>query len=227
MNLDEFHHGIRAAREVLTRQGASGAIVIMGSQSILGSFPPQTLDDRLLMSAEVDVMPVAGDEREIERLSDFLHGSLGQDSFFQESNGFHVDGISIETAVLPNGWVHRLIPEVDPASGATGWCLDPHDLAVAKLIAGRPKDVDFVQLLIEARLVDPAVVDDAIASINDDRSTAASARLARMAATGLPEKERLAWHRNRQQALRDRMVRTSEQSPAELLAHLLDSLAEE
>jgi len=227
VNLDEFHHGIRAAREVLTRQGASGAIVIMGSQSILGSFPPQTLDDRLLMSAEVDVMPVAGDEREIERLSDFLHGSLGQDSFFQESNGFHVDGISIETAVLPNGWVHRLIPEVDPASGATGWCLDPHDLAVAKLIAGRPKDVDFVQLLIEARLVDPAVVDDAIASINDDRSTAASARLARMAATGLPEKERLAWHRNRQQALRDRMVRTSEQSPAELLAHLLDSLAEE
>lgn len=91
MNLDEFHHGIRAAREVLTRKGASGAIVIMGSQSILASFPPKTLDRRLLMSAEVDVMPVARDGGEIERLADQLHGSLGQDSNFQELHGFHVD----------------------------------------------------------------------------------------------------------------------------------------
>jgi len=227
VNLEEFHHSIRAACEVLTRQGASGAIVIMGSQSVLGSFPPLTLDRRLLMSAEVDVMPVAKDEHEIERLSDFLHGSLGQDSYFQETNGFHVDGISIETAVLPKGWVHRLIPEVDPASGATGWCLDPHDLAAAKLIAGRPKDLDFVQVLIDARLVDPAVVDDAIASISDDRSTAASGRLAKMAATGLPDTERSVWHRRREQALRDRMTRTSEKSPAELLAQLLDSLDKE
>ena len=32
MNLEQFHHSIRAAREVLRSEGASGAIVIMGSQ---------------------------------------------------------------------------------------------------------------------------------------------------------------------------------------------------
>ena len=109
MNLEEFHHGIRAAREVLTREGASGALVIMGSQSILAAFSPTALDRRLMMSAEVDVMPVALEVVEIERLSDYLHGALGQDSYFQQTHGFHVDGISIETSVLPAGWVHRLI----------------------------------------------------------------------------------------------------------------------
>ncbi len=106
------------------------------------------LDGALMMSAEVDIMPIAADRHEIDRLSDFLDGSLGQESRFHESFGFHVDGISFETSVLPDGWIDRLIPEVDPSSGATGWCLDPHDLAVAKLIAGRPKDNDFVDILI-------------------------------------------------------------------------------
>jgi uncharacterized membrane protein len=88
LNLEEFHHGIRAAREVVSREGASGALVIMGSQSILAAFPTVVLDRRLLMSAEVDIMPVAANAGEIERLSDYLHGALGQDSYFQETHGF-------------------------------------------------------------------------------------------------------------------------------------------
>lgn len=87
MNLDEFHHGIRAAREIISREGASGALVVMGSQSILAAFPTASLDSRLLMSAEVDIMPVAADAGEIARLSDYLHGAAGQDSLFQETHG--------------------------------------------------------------------------------------------------------------------------------------------
>jgi hypothetical protein len=139
VNLEQFHHGIRAARDVLRHHGASGALVIMGSQSILASYSAMVLDRELMMSAEVDILPVADDRNEMYRLSDHLDGSLGQESHFHETFGFHVDGISIETSVLPDGWIERLIPEVDPSSGATGWCLDPHDLAVAKLIAGRPR----------------------------------------------------------------------------------------
>ena len=139
MNLEQFHHSIRAAREVLRSEGASGAIVIMGSQSILASYSATILDPSLMMSAEVDIMPVAADRAEVERLSDHLDGSLAQDSRFQESFGFHVDGISIDTSALEKCWFDLLIPEVDPSSGATGWCLDPHDLAAAKLIAGRKR----------------------------------------------------------------------------------------
>lgn len=222
MNLEEFHHGIRAAREVLARQGGSGELVIMGSQSILAAYSPAALDRRLLFSAEVDVMPVADDPAEIERLADYLHGALGQDSLFQATHGFHVDGISIDTSVLPSGWVRRLIPAVDPSSGATGWCLDPHDLAVAKMIAGRPKDLDFVRILIEERLIDPLVVRDGLSSVGDDRTAVALTRLAPMATSGLPESERAAWHRRRRQAMRDRMTRTTEMSPGQVLETLME-----
>jgi len=79
--------------------------------------------------------------------------------------------------VLPDGWVDRLIPEVDPSSGATGWCLDPHDLAVAKMIAGRAKDHDFVDIFVAQRLVDPVVVREGLRAVNDARSTRAVQRL--------------------------------------------------
>lgn len=222
MNLDQFHHGIRAAREVLRHQGASGALVIMGSQSILASYSAVVLDSALMMSAEVDILPIAADRDEINRLSDHLDGSLGQESHFHESFGFHVDGISIETSVLPDGWIDRLIPEVDPSTEATGWCLDPHDLAVAKLIAGRPKDYDFVDILVAQRLVDPVVVREGLLTVDDARSVRAIERLGGVASSGLPESERSRWHANRERSLADRRARTSEPSPAEDLARLND-----
>jgi len=223
VNLEQFHHGIRAAREVLRHQGASGALVIMGSQSILASYSAMVLDSELMMSAEVDILPVAANRDEINRLSDYLDGSLGQESHFHESFGFHVDGISIETSVLPDGWVDRLIPEVDPSSGATGWCLDPHDLAVAKLIAGRPKDIDFVDILVAQRLIDHTVVREGLLVLNDARSTRAVERLDAVAAGGLPEAERPRWHANRERSLADRRARTNEPSPADDLARLSDA----
>jgi hypothetical protein len=42
--------------------------------------------------------------------------------------------------------------------GRTGLCLDPHDLCLAKLVAHREKDLVFVASLIEAGLIDPAVL---------------------------------------------------------------------
>lgn len=42
--------------------------------------------------------------------------------------------------------------------GAVGWCLEPHDLAVSKLAAGREKDVAFVGTMLHARLISPDLV---------------------------------------------------------------------
>jgi len=58
------------------------------------------------------------------------------------------------TATLPTGWIERLVPiKNENTGGATGWCLEVHDLAVAKLVAGREKDVDFVRVLLHERMV--------------------------------------------------------------------------
>lgn len=50
---------------------------------------------------------------------------------------------------LPPGWRDRLLPiENENTGGAVGWCIDPDDLAVSKLAAGREKDLEFVRALL-------------------------------------------------------------------------------
>ena len=63
---------------------------------------------------------------------------------FHETFGYYAQGVGEKTAVLPSGWKGRLVPvRGEGTRGATGWCLEVHDLVVAKLVAGREKDLDF------------------------------------------------------------------------------------
>ena len=60
---------------------------------------------------------------------------------------------------LPAGWQGRLIRIETPATmGAVGWCLEPHDLAVSKLAAGREKDYSFVEAMVRRRMVSVELV---------------------------------------------------------------------
>jgi hypothetical protein len=53
------------------------------------------------------------------------------------------------------------------AARATGWCLEPHDLAYSKLAARRPKDLAFVTALLQHKLVKRAHLQSLIASTTD------------------------------------------------------------
>jgi len=60
---------------------------------------------------------------------------------------------------MPSGWQDRLI--LVPGSNARhvrGWCLEVHDLAVAKLVAGREKDLEFVRALARLGYVERRVM---------------------------------------------------------------------
>ena len=48
----------------------------------------------------------------------------------------------------------------------TGECLEPHDVAVSKLAAGRDKDVEFVQGLLAHGMVNPEVVQERIGQVD-------------------------------------------------------------
>ena len=83
----------------------------------------------------------------------------------EELHGFSIDGVSLSTAALPAGWRDRLVKVQNDNTAAiggtprfTGWCLEPHDLCVAKLVALREKDSNFVASLLAAGLVDPTVI---------------------------------------------------------------------
>ncbi len=101
------------------------------------------------MTDEVDLYP-----RHHAEQSGLLN-AIGRYSSFHNTHGFSVDPVGPETARLPTGWEERLIPVSTPnTNGAVGWCLEVHDVAVSKLFAGRQKDHQFVQILLDHQLAE-------------------------------------------------------------------------
>lgn len=87
-------------------------------------------------------------------LSDLIDGSIGEESPFEQFFGYYPKGVSLDTAVLPSGWQERVI-EIRNANTNwnSGYCLEPHDLAISKLVAGREKDKAFVQEMLICGMV--------------------------------------------------------------------------
>ena len=195
MKRDELSHIIRAAARILDDPN----IVVIGSQSILASYPEATLPAELVMSIEADMLPLRGDDD-----ADKIDGAIGEGSQFHEEFGIYGQGVGVETSVLPAGWRNRLVPLVDSSTGAVGWCLDPHDLCAAKLIAGREKDLAFVEAAVVHRLIDPVLVDERLVDIDDLRVKMARSRARRLGPMGIPAGGRTKWRRQRAMALGQR-----------------------
>jgi hypothetical protein len=144
----ELEHIIRAASAIT---GAT-EIVVIGSQAILGQFPQAPAE--LLKSMEADVFSFRDPAD-----SDLIDGSIGEASPFHQTFGYYAHGVAEETAQLPDGWKDRLVRIQNENTGTgTALCLEVHDLAVAKLFAGREKDVDFIVALLKHRLINRDVI---------------------------------------------------------------------
>lgn len=148
MKRSDLEHILRACK------GTTGEseFIIIGSQAILGRHPdaPRVLRG----SIELDIYPKLRPE-----LSEFIAGSLGELSQFHLTFGYYADGVRPDTPTLPAGWEARLIPvRNENTGGATGWCLDPVDIAYSKLAARREKDLAFVANLFRHHLLKPAAV---------------------------------------------------------------------
>jgi hypothetical protein len=149
MKRDELEHVIRAAATVV----GENEIVVVGSQAILGQFPDAP--DTLLFSQEADVYPRERPDKAIE-----IDGAMGDGSQFHETFGYYAHGVGPETAKAPTGWQDRLVPVrvplvIDQQIEATGWCMEVHDLVLAKLAAGRERDMEFAVQAIRNDIVQP------------------------------------------------------------------------
>jgi len=157
----QLEHAIRTACQIIGRP----EVIVVGSQSILGTFDEARLPADATMSLEVDILPIADDNAEVARLADIIEGVAGEFSPFEDLHGFSIDGVDMETSALPDGWRTRLVKVQNANTAApsgtpqfTGWCLDKEDLCVAKLCAFREKDQNFVAALLESGLVAPDVI---------------------------------------------------------------------
>ena len=165
MNRRQLEHIIRAS------VGITGCrnILVIGSQAILGAYPDAP--ESLLVSIEADVSPLEDPDK-----ADLIDACIGELSLFHETFGYYAHGVSPEAAILPANWKKRLIRIDNPSEAdGSGWCLSPLDLAVSKLMAGRPKDIDFVREMLSMHLLDTP----AIANLKGELSEEQAALLAR------------------------------------------------
>ena len=141
----ELEHIIRAAAEVV----GDDELVVVGSQAILAQFPDAP--EPMLVSREADVYPKNRPER-----ADEIEGSLGDGSYFDSAFGYYAHAVGPETSKTPAGWEERLVPiQSENTGGATGWCLEVHDLVLSKCAAGRERDWEFAREALRHGLADP------------------------------------------------------------------------
>ena len=159
MRAEQLEHVLRAAASVL---GQSDFLVI-GSAAILASFPDDDLPIEATRSDEADLAPF--DDPDGDK-ADRVDGAIGEGSPFHTLFGYYAQGVGTETAKLPDGWRDRLVsfdaPAVPPGRGH---CLEPHDLAASKLVAGRPKDFEFVDALLSGGFLDASVLLQRVSSV--------------------------------------------------------------
>jgi hypothetical protein len=167
MNRKQLEHLVRASGSI------SGCrdVVIIGSQALLGACPDAPSE--IMTSMEADLYP-ADDPGKAE----LIDGCIGELSPFHETFGYYAHGVGPETATLPSGWKGRLVQvENENTGGTTGWCLAPVDLAVSKLLAGRPKDIEFVRQMILIGVVTEQAIRGLLNELTPDNATHASDRL--------------------------------------------------
>ncbi|MGI8439222.1 MAG: DUF6036 family nucleotidyltransferase [Thermoleophilaceae bacterium] len=144
MRRADLEHLIRASAHIADDED----IVVVGSQAVLGAHPAAPAS--LLTSADADVYPRAHPER-----ADVIEGAIGEGSPFHATFGYYAHGVGPETAKAPAGWEDRLVAVSGPrTAGATGWCLETHDLVLSKCVAGRTKDWGFAREALRHGLVD-------------------------------------------------------------------------
>lgn len=148
MTRTELEHILRASAAITNAK----EFVIIGSQSILGQFPDAPEELRASQEADIFTFRSASD-------AELIDGSIGEGSPFHTTFSYYAHGVGVETAVLPRGWRERLVAVSSAGTGgATGLCLEVHDLAVSKLVAGREKDVEFVRGLLRHGLAEHAEI---------------------------------------------------------------------
>ena len=126
-------------------------LIVFGSSSAFGSFP-DLADEVAMYEATVDAdivpEPLSGD------VYLDLTEKVGKTSPFFDQHGYYTD-VNGPRAFdyMPTGFRDRLVP----LPGVENvFALEPNDMAVAKVIAGRPKDIQLLSILLAKGYLDEA-----------------------------------------------------------------------
>jgi hypothetical protein len=114
MQREQLAHVLSAVCDV----AGDADVVVLGSQAILGSFDEDDLPPVATMSMEADVAWLS-DSSKRER-AELVNGAIGEMSAFHDQFGYYPEGVSLETAVLPES--ARAAPHVGAGFVSAGTC---------------------------------------------------------------------------------------------------------
>ncbi len=181
MTREQLEHIVRAAGAIADEQ----KILVLGSQSILGSFPQPP--EKLTVSREADVCPLRDPSK-----ADLISGAIGEISQFDSTFGYYAHGLPAEACPLPKGWETRLVAFRNANTrGVTALCLSPLDLASSKLVAGRDKDKEFVKEMLRHNLIEEPALREHIALLEQAEQRRLALRSLAIVHTRLASAERL------------------------------------
>lgn len=90
---------------------ADDDVIVIGSQSILGTFRESELPARATMSVEAD-LAFLDDVDNVK--SDRVDMDIGEGSNFDALRGYYGQGVDLSVATLPDGWRERLVDLPSP-----------------------------------------------------------------------------------------------------------------
>jgi hypothetical protein len=159
MTREQLEHILRAVSTI----AGDPDVLVIGSQSVLGSFADDDLPLEATSSMEADI---AFFDDQADAKADQVDGAIGELSTFHETFGYYAQGVSVKTAVLPDGWQSRMVAFATPRTApGRGLCPDPHDCVISKLVAGREKDLSFAAALLREGLIDLDILSDRIGTV--------------------------------------------------------------
>lgn len=135
--------------QAIRTKASDQRLVLFGSASLLGSFPEMGEQETMVrLSRDADFVLDPWDDD----MALAVHHLVGARHAFDLEHGYYADIVRpMAFENFPPGWEQRLLPL---EGCARVFCLEPHDMAVAKLFAGRPKDVTLLSELIREGLLD-------------------------------------------------------------------------
>ena len=122
--------------------------IIVGSQAIFAitDFPPEIVR----RSVECDFLLL----KKLAESRPNLTEKLGIFSEYQQQTGFYADILGLATVVLPKDWENRLVELKNENSEIIAFCVEIHDVAISKLLAGREKDFEFLQIAFQSEYLE-------------------------------------------------------------------------
>ncbi len=157
MTPDQLKEILRAARA----RTEETEFYIIGSAAVLHIF--NTTDHHLLTrSNEADLIPISGDSE----TADILSNAIGELSPFHANHHVYAEGVTFETPTFaPRDWQARTIEVFYSDIGVTAHFMELHDLALSKLGAGRPKDMEFCEALAKSGYLNKEVLLERLAIV--------------------------------------------------------------